>query len=196
MDDAVVLDPGHCQVETWAARPPDVAGTALHVGPGCRVGPVELGVNADRLPLEGGDTAGLAGPQIKWVVDPIAHRLSIGMAWILAADLRHGGRWGQTGYAVATWWPSETLQVHGNAGADWAPGTGDRTRRLGLGIEWAANDTVSVLAERLVATSQWRSRVGTRINLTDLLSLDLSVSRADNHGVRGFAIGLNRDLPR
>jgi hypothetical protein len=112
------------------------------------------------------------------------------------ADVRHGGQIGRTGYAVATWWPSEQLQVHTNAGADWAPGSGECTRRLVMSIEWAANDTLSLLAERLVATAKWRSRIGARLNLSDLLGLDVSASRADGMGIRGFAVGLNRDFPR
>jgi hypothetical protein len=129
-------------------------------------------------------------------MDPVASRLSTGLVWGVEADLRRGGAPARTGYAVATWWPSETLQVHANAGADWAPGDGLRTRRLGLAVEWAASDVVSLLAERLVASSNWRSRVGARINLTDALSLDLSTSRAGAPGRSGIAIGLNQDFLR
>ena len=53
VDDATVLEPGHCQYEIWAARVPDSSASVFHLGPGCRVGPLELGVNFDRLRAAG-----------------------------------------------------------------------------------------------------------------------------------------------
>ena len=48
VDDAAILDVGTCGVEAWWERA-DPAGSLLHLGPACRVGPVELAINADRI---------------------------------------------------------------------------------------------------------------------------------------------------
>ena len=80
VDDAAVLEPGHCQYETWVTRAPSASATAFHFGPGCRVGPVELALNYDRLMTASGSVDAL-GPQLKWVVtDPLASPLSFGAA--------------------------------------------------------------------------------------------------------------------
>ncbi len=194
VDDAAMLVPGHCQVELWVARPADGSPVDAHVGPACRVGPVELALNVDHL--QSAEHPDWVGPQVKWVIDPIAPRLSAGLVWGAAMDLRHGGRPAQLGYAVATWFPAESLQVHGNLGADWAAGGGERTRRLGLSLEWAASDALSLIGERLVASTRWRSRLGARFNLSDTLSLDLAACTSGAPAWRGVGIGLNREFSR
>jgi hypothetical protein len=93
-----------------------------------------------------------------------------------------------------TWRPLESLQIHANAGADWANGTGARTPRGGIGVEWALNDTVSLIAERNRAAGLWTSRIGGRFSITPLISVDVSTSRTGPQGVRGFVIGLNHEF--
>ena len=95
VDDATVLHPGHCQVETWVVRAPAAAATIAHLGPGCRVGPVEVGVNLDRFSTPGNGRT-LFGPQLKWVVDPPVDKLSAGVAWSASYDLTNRGRPAQT----------------------------------------------------------------------------------------------------
>ncbi|WP_395350350.1 hypothetical protein [Variovorax sp. UC122_21] len=90
--------------------------------------------------------------------------------------------------------PTPNLQIHANLGADWAPGTGQRTTRGGLACEWALNDTLSLIAERSRVSRLWTSRVGARVNLTPLISLDLSASRTGPQGMRGVVIGLNHEF--
>ena len=48
VDDAALLEPGQCQVETWFDHELGGERRLLHVGPGCRVGAVEFGLNFDR----------------------------------------------------------------------------------------------------------------------------------------------------
>jgi len=48
VDDAFTLDPGQCQNETWYGRFGTEPVTDFHLGPACRVGPVELSANFDR----------------------------------------------------------------------------------------------------------------------------------------------------
>lgn len=194
VDDATVLDPGHCQVETWLTRAPALAGTLVHVGPSCRVGPVELGVNVDRLSL-GGARRTLLGPQFKWVIDPLVDKISAGVAWSAAYDLTNRGRPTQTAYVPVTWWAAEKLWVHANLGVDRLE-TGPRWRRQGLAGEWAASEKVSVIAERVKIVGDWTSRLGGRLNVTDALSIDLSAARTGPRGERVYVVGLNQDFAR
>ncbi|WP_269758538.1 hypothetical protein [Variovorax sp. E3] len=110
------------------------------------------------------------------------------------SDLKRGGRMGGQLVVPMTWRPASSLQVHVNLGADWALGTGVRTPRGGAAVEWALNDTVSLIAERNRAAGVWTSRVGGRFSLTPLISVDVSASRTGPQGVRGFVIGLNHEF--
>src|SRR4051812_1392182 len=82
VDDAGILDLGTCQVETWWERA-DHASSVLHLGPACRVGPVELGINVDRIqPRDHGPQTPVS-VQAKWAL-PIDDRLSVGLAALVA----------------------------------------------------------------------------------------------------------------
>ena len=48
VDDAALLDVGKCKVEGWLERETGGTRTLAHAGAGCRVGPVELGLNLDK----------------------------------------------------------------------------------------------------------------------------------------------------
>ncbi|BEP56904.1 hypothetical protein GmRootV118_41480 [Variovorax sp. V118] len=196
VDDAGTLDPGQCQYETWWGRSgAEPVTTGFHVGPACRVGPVELGLNFDRLSAQGVHSV-TGGPQLKWTFAgaaadaPFSAAVSMGAV----ADLRRGGRWGGQLVVPLTWRPTGSLQIHANLGADWALGTGVRTPRGGLAVEWALNDAVSLIAERNRAGGLWTSRVGGRFSLTPLISVDISTSRTGPQGVRGVVIGLNHEF--
>jgi len=194
VDDATVLDPGRCQVEAWIARAPAASTTLAHAGPGCRVGPVELGVNIDRL-TAAGDGRTLLGPQLKWVVDPLVAKLSAGVAWSVAYDLTNHGRPAQTFYVPLTWWVAERLWVHANLGVDRDP-RGERWRRQGLSGEWAASDKFTVIAERVKIVGDWTSRLGGRVNVNDTLSVDLSAARVGPRAERVYVIGVNQEFAR
>ena len=193
MDDASMLAPGRCQVETWWTSAPGTS-TAAHVGPGCRFGPVEWSVNVDRFwsPTTSSSTL---GPQLKWAASPVIDRLSVGI--IAAVDLRAQGdaRTTRTIYLPLTWMPYRSLAVNANIGADWVGGNG-RTRRLGLSGEWSASDRATVIAERFGANGEWVSRLRLRVALGAFLSLDVSAARTGPQATKLFAIGLNHDFAR
>jgi hypothetical protein len=195
VDDASTLDPGQCQYETWWGRTGPEPVTGFHFGPTCRVGPVELGLNFDRTSLAGVHSV-LGGPQLKWnfygpaANAPFSAAVSMGAVF----DLKRGGRAGGQFVVPLTWRPLDSLQVHANLGADWANGTGARTSRAGAAVEWALNDTVSLIAERNRASSVWTSRIGGRFSLTPLISVDVSTSRTGPQGTRGFVVGLNHEF--
>ncbi|WP_307656858.1 hypothetical protein [Variovorax paradoxus] len=195
IDDAGMLDPGQCQYEAWWGRTGPEPVTGLHIGPSCRVGPVELGLNIDRLSVQRVHTV-TAGPQLKWnffgpAADaPLSAALSLGAMF----DLTRGGRAGGQFVLPVTWRPADSLQIHANLGADWATGTGARTPRGGLAVEWALDDKVSLIAERSRASGVWTSRIGGRFALTPLVSVDVSASRTGPQRVRGFVVGLNHEF--
>jgi hypothetical protein len=197
VDDAGTLDAGQCQYETWWGRTGPEPVTGLHIGPSCRLGPVELGLNLDRFSAQGVHSV-VAGPQLKWnffgpAADaPLSAALSAGAMF----DLTRGGRAGGQFVLPVTWRPNGSLQIHANLGADWATGTGARTSRGGLAAEWALDDKVSLIAERNRASGVWTSRIGGRFSLTPLLSVDVSASRTGPQGVRGFVVGLNHEFGR
>ena len=194
VDDATVLDPGRCQYEAWVVRAPAAGATVAHLGPGCRVGLVEVGVNVDRWSVAGGNRTVL-GPQLKWVVDPLVDKLSAGLAWSAFYDLTNHGRPTQTLYAPFTWWAAEKFWIHANIGLDRDP-AGTRWRRQGVSGEWAASDQFTVIAERVKIVGDWISRLGGRFNVSETLSVDLSAARAGPRGDRVYVIGVNQEFAR
>ena len=193
VDDATVLDPGRCQYEAWIARAPAARHTGLHLGPACRVGPVELGLNIDlaRTPAGG---SGTLGPQLKFVAGPVVPKLGAAVVWGLGLDTR-SSRTGHTGYAALTWFATDSLQLHANGGADW-PATGTRMRRVGAAAEWAVNEQWSMLAERAKLLGAWTSRLGARFNVNEVISVDVSAARIGPQGSRSHVIGLNHEFGR
>ncbi|MBU1359604.1 MAG: hypothetical protein KKC85_21730 [Gammaproteobacteria bacterium] len=192
-----MLDPGRCQIETWASRLRDQRATTWHLGPACRVGPVELGINFDRITAESLSAESL-GPQLKWTFlgrhtdAPWSAALVAGATF----DLPRSGRTGAQAYVPVSWRASESVLVNLNLGLDWATGSGERTGRGGLGVQWAWNDRVSLVAERHRAFGQWTSRLGGRIALSPNTSVDISVSRAAAPLSRAVTVGLNHEFGR
>ena len=197
IDDAGTLDPGQCQYEAWGGRFGTAPVTDYHIGPACRVGPVELGFNVDRASVPG-EVAYGAAPQLKWTFmgEQNAARLSAALFFSAVWDVTHGGRAGGQFAVPVTWHPLDSLYINANLGYDWTPGSGERTGRGGLQGAWAANEKFWLIFERFRAFEAWTSRAGVRINLTPTLSIDLSAARSGPDGVRGYAIGLNQVFQR
>lgn len=194
VDDAAMLSPGECQYELWASRPRGHASESFqHVGPSCRIGAVEWGLNADRSASADGTDLSV-GPQLKWTFwgQDADAPLSAALAAGISRDVRHGGRAGGQLVVPLTWQATPQLALDVNVGSDWTAGTGERTRRLGLATQWSVNQAVALIAERNLAATQWTSRIGTRINLTPFTSVDLSVARTGPQGVRSVIVGLNQ----
>ena len=182
MDDAAVLDTGQCQVETWSDIKRADARTLLHVGPACRVGPVELGLNADRSRTEG-TSQNIAGLQAKW-----AYALKPGLsAGLLVALTALPGRPHNTSATVVvpvTWQPWEAIRVHLNLGRDMPEGTSS-TAHAGIAVEAAATADWSFVGERFRESSADAWRVGARWAISPKLNWDLS--RAQGLGGRAPA---------
>ena len=196
VDDAALMEPGQCQVETWADRERGGARTLVHVGPACRVGPVELGLNLDRVRQAGEGTLSVAGPQLKWAT-PITESLSAGVALAAAWQDGSGPRFaGSTVVLPLTWQATETLAVHVNLGRDFRR-NGPDMNRSGAALEWAATPQWSLVAERFRESAANFRRLGARYAVNDALSVDLGHAR----GLSGSApawwtLGLNWTFER
>ncbi|MGJ7508374.1 hypothetical protein [Variovorax sp. GT1P44] len=198
VDDAFTLDPGQCQYEAWYGRFGTEPLTDFHLGPACRVGPVELGLNIDRYAIP--DLYGwVVGPQVKWTYfgqgadSKLVAAVSAGVGF----DVTHGGYTGRQFVLPVSWRALDSLWIHANLGYDWSTVTGDRTGRGGLQGEWALNDKVSLMFERFRAFDLWTSRVGARYSLTPLISIDVSAARTTAPGSPWvYVIGLNHEFKR
>ena len=197
IDDAGTLDPGQCQYEVWGGRFGTAPVTDYHLGPACRVGPVELGFNVDRASVPGQYAYGV-GPQLKWTFTEQPDKTDLSAALFFSAvwDATHGGRAGGQFVVPVTWHALDSLWINANLGYDWTPGSGERTGRGGLQGAWALNDNLWLVAERFRAFDTWTTRAGLRFNLTPTISVDMSVARSGPERVRGYAIGLNQVFSR
>jgi hypothetical protein len=194
VDDATILAPGHCQIEAWVLRGRRSNLALQHIGPACNFGGLEWGLNVDRVRLDGERSDGV-GPQVKWVLDPAAKRLSLG-AVLGVTWLSHGpAKPLVTGYVPATWWLGTDGEVQLNANLGQDKGIeGVHFGRWGIGVDWTVNDRLVLTAERRLQFAQELSRLGARLNLTPLVSVDLSVGR--NANARLGALGLNWEWDR
>lgn len=195
VDDATVLDPGQCQVETWADRERGGARTLLHLGSACRIGPMELGVNLDRTRTRGSDAALAGGPQLKWVA-PLGASLSAGIA-VSATWQDSRPRLASSSLVLPlTWQATPELAVHANLGRDF-PRHGPSLSRKGAAVEWTATPQWMLVAERFQENQGNFRRLGVRYTVNDALSLDLSQARGPTHGGPiWWTAGLNWALQR
>ena len=192
VDDAALLDPGQCEVETWVERQRDRGdggSRLLHAGVGCRVGPVELGLGADRSRAAGGEAAGTVGAQLKWATELDAH-WSVGVVlsgqW---ASRRNGGYQGGALVFPVSWKLDDKVTVHMNAGRDFGRDQPDAFRG-GVAVEWAPVADWSLMAERFRQDDATAWRVAARWLPRPGLSVDLG--RAAGGGAAAlWTVGLN-----
>ena len=194
VDDAAVLAAGRCQVEIWAALARVRGQHGQHAGPGCRIGPVELGINVDRA-VEQGLRESNATAQLKWVVDPVLPHLSAGLVVGIGRQLGQGGGATASLFTPVTVFASEEWQFHFNVGTD-RSADGVRTRRVGLAGEWVVSDRFSVIAEHIRLLGDSNSRIGVRVGLGDTTSIDMSLARTVNGRDRRWSVGLNQEFGR
>jgi hypothetical protein len=65
-------------IETWFEHGRELGAHLGHVGPACRVGPVELGLNFDAIRTSVGERTNVGGVQAKWA-RPLTEKISIGV---------------------------------------------------------------------------------------------------------------------
>lgn len=190
VDDAAVLEPGQCQVESWRESSRVLRG--WHLGPACRVGPFEAGLNLERHDLPAGATRQLVGPQLKWARD-LSPAWAIGAVWSAnrqspveaGAPRFQGQQW----LGLLTWRPDPMWQVHANQGWARAPG-GPLVARTGLAVETQWTPRWSSTAEWFDDRQAPLMRVGLRHQFNAQWSLDVGRARIRGEGVR-WTVGLN-----
>jgi hypothetical protein len=182
VDDAAILDAGTCQVETWWERA-DHAGSLLHLGPACRVGPVELAVNADRIQPRDGSPQTPVGPQVKWGA-PIDDRVSVGVVALVAWQGSGPHYAGATLYAPLTLRVADALVLNVNIGRDWVRDLPARGR-AGASLEWQAAPEWTIIGERFRQFGADFARLGVQWQQSKALGFDLSRAR----GVGGTSAG-------
>ncbi len=178
VDDAALLDPGQCQVEAWQERGDAHRFRIDHVGPGCRLGALEWGLNLDRYRLSEGSRGTAFGPQLKWAM-PVSESFSLGLSAASYWDRSrtHGTHFAGTSLVVPlTWQALSSVAVHVNLGQDLHPGESNTARR-GLALEWTPSAQWSTQIERFDDNGERRLRAGLRYSLTPALSFDLSRAR-------------------
>jgi hypothetical protein len=190
VDDATILDVGQCQVETWVERG-DRASSLLHVGPACRVGPFELGVNADRVQLRDRGPQTPVGPQIKWAA-PVDERVSVGFVALAGWQGAAPHYAGATLYAASSARVASSLLANVNLGRDWFRDAAHTWPRGGVSLEWQTAPEWVLIGERFRQAGGDFARLGLRWQESAAISVDLS--RA--HGVAStpggsWTIGLN-----
>lgn len=193
VDDAAILDPGHCQVETWIER----SGWHQlgHIGSSCHALGTELGINLERNAPSAETAVRSFGIQLKWARE-LQLDLSIGVTW--------SGIWqsgsprfaGHTLLLPLSWSPREDLALHLNIGRD-MPAQGAGLALYGAAAEWRSASHWEALAEWWRDGLGTKGRIGLRYVVDEHLSLDISRARSAN-AAQGlwWTLGVNWALAR
>lgn len=173
VDDAAMVDAGQCQFETWIDRDSHSSRSLVHMGPACRVGPVELGLNLDSIHAADVGATTLVGPQVKWA-HALTETLSAGV--VLAASWQDRSPDFVVGTVLlpVTWQVSESLALHANVGRDFRRGGEPDTSRAGAALEWAPRAAWSLVLERFRESDVDHWRAGLRHALSPSVSIDIS----------------------
>ena len=174
VDDAAILDAGTCQLEIWGERA-DRAASLLHAGPACRVGPVELAFNADRIQPRDGAPQTAVGPQIKWAT-AIDEQVGVGLVALVAWQGSAPRYAGATLYAPLTLRVADAVRLNVNVGRDWLrdlPAHG----RAGASLEWQPSPHWTIIGERFRQYGSDFARLGVQWQQSTSLGFDLSRAR-------------------
>jgi hypothetical protein len=193
LDDAVILEPGTCQAESWLTRSSG-SERLLHAGGACRAGAIELGVAAERA-RSGDDRQNGYQVQGKWateVVPGFNAGVSLTGIWLAHARPRHQA----TSLAgLASWFPREDLAFHLNLGRDFLQGQADENR-AGLSVEWTVRPGWSLTGERYLEAGTHFLRAGVRWAINEAWSVDLSrAHRVQGPGTSNWTLGATWQFP-
>jgi hypothetical protein len=184
VDDAAVLAPERCQIELWTVGRGESA-RLWHVGPACRVGPVELGLVAESVSIDERH-ARIVGAQAKVAGNWLPH-LDGGLVVAAARDTTRRLDL-ITVYVPVTWSVSRSVNLHAIVGGDHTS-DGRQTGRLGAAGEWALDERFTLLAERFRAFGITLTRLGLRLAVGEHASIDFSAARVSNTGNRLWGLG-------
>jgi hypothetical protein len=194
LDDAVILEPGACQVESWLARSDDRQ-RLLHAGGGCRVGPLELGLAAEHA-RQGGNSDSAYSVQAKWataLLPAFSAGLSLSSGWQAHVRPRYQG---STLSGLLSWFPKDALALHLNLGRDFVHGDADQDRS-GVSVEWTARPGWSITGERYLESATHFVRAGVRWAISEAWSVDLSrAHRLRGPGESNWTVGATWQFTR
>ena len=189
VDDASILEPGVCELETWHTRARG-GEKLLHAGAGCRVGPLELGVASEYSRLAGASQSAHA-LQAKWAQE-LAPGLSVGISItpVFAAHVRPRYQ-GSTLAGLLTWAVRDDVALHLNVGRDLVHGAADQNRS-GVAAEWTFRDSWSLVGERYYEDKTHFVRGGLRWAISDGWSADVSrAQRLSGPGESNWTLGMS-----
>ena len=194
VDDAAVLDKGRCQVEIWGDSEHRAPTRVTHLGPSCRAGPVELGLNIDRLPNADADSTTLAGVQAKWAT-ALTDRLSVGAVAAAARDATHGRDTVTTVYAPVTFKASNAVALNVNLGWDFFQHLSTQ-QHSGVSIDWAPVKPLTFTAERFRQNGNDAARVGVHWDACSWFAVETSRNWSlETGGPRGWTLGIVVGFP-
>ena len=194
LDDAAILEPGTCEVESWLARSRG-GQRLLHAGGACRVGPVELGASAEYARQAGASETGHA-VGAKWATEltpGISAGLALSSGWQAHVRPRYQGT---TLVGLATWAPREAVALHLNLGRDFNHAGADENR-WGVSAEWAPRENWSLTAERYAEQQSHFVRTGLRWAANADWTVDVSrAHRLRGPGESAWTVGMTRAIAR
>lgn len=182
-------------MESWYERS-SAPGRLLHLGAGCRVGPVELGA-ATEPQRQSGAHAADHGVQVKWASE-LAPGFSAGVvagaSWQAHARPRSQG---SSASALASWSPVAHVGLHANLGRDFVHRGADQPRG-GIAIDWTPGGGAwQLAAERFRQEGGHFARVGVRWTPAPDWVLDVSRAvRRRGAGDSSWTVGLTREFAR
>jgi hypothetical protein len=194
VDDASILDPGQCELESWFSHSRN-GERLLHGGGNCRVGPVELGLASEYAREDGSSGTGWQ-LEAKWarkLVDDFSVGVVVQPSWQAHARPRYQSL---AVVGLATWQVRENLALHLNAGREFVHGNSDEARG-GLAVEWLAVKNWSLVAERYREQATQFARAGVRWHGGEHWSIDFSRShRFSGPGASAWTVGATWQLDR
>ena len=171
VDDASLMDPGQCELESWFTREPGAK--LVHSGIDCRVGPVEVGALLEHQRAQGASRTG-QGLQVKWARD-IGGGFSVGASMGANWEAHQQPRYqGTTVSTLFSWSANDKLSLHANVGRDFLRGQPD-VPRSGVSVEWfPLSPRWRLELERYVEDETQFARGGVRWIASDRWTVDLS----------------------
>lgn len=162
VDDASILDPGRCHVETWIEYNRSDRGRAAIVGPACHGFGLEwtLGLSHARLDGEGDNRV---APQVKWAMETAVPGLSIGVLAGTELRARHLRRNAHFLVLPATLaFDDGDLLLHANIGRAWFAGEASSSIVPASAVEQRVHELLERVVGRLsleptVLAAGWRA---------------------------------------
>lgn len=198
-DDARVVDPGHCQVESWTVRQP--SSRELWALPACSGGPgTEWALGGQRSRFDAPPKSSFTGiGQYKRIVRDLSPG-AVGMGVAVGSVFDESGALPYFYLPVSWMSRSESSLIHLNLGRGSSAERRLKDRTWGLGLEHQIADSIWLIAERYSpSASQWQTQAGLRWwVIPGQLQLDATIGQQHGATMRTglTSLGLRWIFPR